>query len=167
GDRVRVLPGVAGARLAHGLHPRWPDSAHRGRGRVARRGRPSERPLGRAERRRAHRPERRLRRRAASPLRRRIGSARGPEGGGRAMTRTAQTLRSGRSGPLARKWVVLVLGVTLSTASAASASDEAAGTRSPFASGAGIRARALGGAFAAIGGDAAALSWNPAGLADV
>jgi tetratricopeptide (TPR) repeat protein len=42
---------------------------------------------------------------------------------------------------------------------------EDAGTLSPFASGAGCRALALGGAFVAVAEDAAALTWNPAGLA--
>ncbi len=42
---------------------------------------------------------------------------------------------------------------------------EDGGTRSPFASGAGCRALALGGAYVAIAEDAAALTWNPAGLA--
>jgi tetratricopeptide (TPR) repeat protein len=41
---------------------------------------------------------------------------------------------------------------------------EDAGTLSPFAGGAGCRAMALGGAFVAMAEDAAALTWNPAGL---
>jgi tetratricopeptide (TPR) repeat protein len=43
--------------------------------------------------------------------------------------------------------------------------EETGGTRSPFASGAGARAVALGGAFTAIGDGLEALEWNPAGLA--
>jgi tetratricopeptide (TPR) repeat protein len=59
----------------------------------------------------------------------------------------------------------LVIALVLAPASARAAED--AGTRSPFANGTGARALALGGAFCAIATDAAALTWNPAGLARV
>ena len=51
----------------------------------------------------------------------------------------------------------------LALASAADAADDG-GTRSIFASGAGNRALALGGAFVGLADDASAMIWNPAGL---
>ena len=48
---------------------------------------------------------------------------------------------------------------------AGGASAQDAGTQSVFATGAGNRALALGGAYAAVAGDASAPLWNPAGLA--
>ena len=64
-----------------------------------------------------------------------------------------------------RNAAALALAASLSVAGVASAGREDGGTRSPFADGAGSRARAMGGAFSAIGTDASALTWNPAGLA--
>ena len=56
--------------------------------------------------------------------------------------------------------VLLLLGLPLGTAVA----DSDGGTRSVFATGAGNRALAMGGAYAAIADDASAALWNPAGL---
>jgi tetratricopeptide (TPR) repeat protein len=61
---------------------------------------------------------------------------------------------------------LLALAVLIGPARPAMAAEDG-GTLSPFASGAGCRALALGGAFVAIAEDATALTWNPAGLGRV
>jgi len=58
---------------------------------------------------------------------------------------------------------ILTLALMLGAASRAQAEDDA-GTRSIFATGSGMRALALGGAFAAISDDASGPLWNPGGL---
>jgi tetratricopeptide (TPR) repeat protein len=60
---------------------------------------------------------------------------------------------------------LLGLVAALALLSREATADEDGGTRSAFASGAGERALALGGAFSAIADDASASLWNPAGLA--
>ncbi len=62
-----------------------------------------------------------------------------------------------------RRLSPMLVALLLTTAPAAQASDDG-GTTSVFAFGAGNRALALGGAYAAIADDASAPVWNPAGL---
>lgn len=62
---------------------------------------------------------------------------------------------------LRRAGFVLALSIVATAARAA----EDAGTRSVFATGAGVRPLALGGAYAAIADDVSGWMWNPAGLA--
>jgi len=65
-----------------------------------------------------------------------------------------------------RSWGITCAALTLLAAlraGAASAADSG-GTQSVFSYGAGNRALAMGGAFSAVGDDASALIWNPAGL---
>jgi tetratricopeptide (TPR) repeat protein len=59
---------------------------------------------------------------------------------------------------------VWALCAALACARGAAAAEDG-GVRSPLAAGAGSRALALGGAYVAVGGDAGALTWNPAGIA--
>lgn len=66
---------------------------------------------------------------------------------------------------LRRPGALLLLALGLLAAPRARAAVEDGGVRSVFALGAGNRALALGGAYAAVANDASAALWNPAGLA--
>src|SRR6185369_9253786 len=106
--------------------------------------------VGRAQRPRRRGRERRLRGRDGGAPRRRRQPAAAAQGGGGAMSRS-------------RRIALVSLLLLLSPAGAARAADDG-GTRSVFAEGSGMRALALGGAFAAIADDASAPLWNPGGL---
>lgn len=67
----------------------------------------------------------------------------------------------------ARRIRLVLVALALCGTAASARADDDAGTLSPFAEGAGNRALALGSAYAAIGGDASAIVWNPAGLGGV
>jgi hypothetical protein len=66
----------------------------------------------------------------------------------------------------AARLAATALALALLSPRAANATEDA-GTRSVFAAGAGARALALGGAFAAIADDASASLWNPGGLGGI
>jgi tetratricopeptide (TPR) repeat protein len=71
--------------------------------------------------------------------------------------------RRGTAGSSATPALTLILVLALLMPASAAAVDDA-GSRSIFATGAGNRALAMGGAFGAIADDASALTWNPGGL---
>ncbi|MBU8869430.1 MAG: hypothetical protein KOO60_01030 [Gemmatimonadales bacterium] len=80
--------------------------------------------------------------------------------------RIPNSLRPALPGAMAGITVLLVVGFAIGTAvdSALGATGEDDGSRSILADGAGNRALALGGAYAAIADDASAVIWNPGGL---